>query len=60
MAYKQQKVMEIIADALFDSYRGYNEETISWMRSQSQYQREAQAKRVLDALDMRDYKVVKK
>ena len=60
MAYKHQKVMEIIADALIDSYRGYNEETISWMRSQSQYQREAQAKRVLDALDMRDYKVVKK
>ena len=49
---------EIISAALFDCYRGYDAGTISRLEMQSQYQRDAQADRILAALEAAGYNVV--
>jgi type II secretory pathway component PulJ len=51
---------EIISEALFDCYRGYNAETIADLKMRDQYQRDAQAERVMLALDAQGYKIVHK
>lgn len=49
----------LVADALFDCYRGYNDETIARLKMMSQYQREAQAARAVEALRRAGYKITK-
>lgn len=53
-------VKELISDALFDCYRGYNAETIADLRQRSMYERNAQAERVLQSLDANGYEIVRK
>ena len=54
------KIKEIISEALFDCYRGYNAETIADLKMRDRYQRDAQTERVLKALDMQGYEIVRK
>lgn len=53
-------IKETISEALFDCYRGYNSETISNLKMRSHYERDAQAERILKALDATGYKIVRK
>jgi len=50
-------IKEIISDALFDCYRGYNAETIADLKMREQYQNDAKADRVIAALKAAGYKI---
>jgi hypothetical protein len=53
-------IKEIISDALFDCYRGYNAETIAEIKIRSHYERDAKTERVLKELDVGGYEIVRK
>lgn len=52
-------IKEIISDALFDCYRGYDAETIARIKMQSNYERDAQTERVLRELSKAGYVIIK-
>ena len=52
-------IKEIISDALFDCYRGYNTETIADLKMRERYQNDAKADRVLAAIKAAGYSLTR-